>query len=277
MDRVDPRHVLGRLGRFDVEVDRDRLATTVASVLAVEKGWQVMLDTSTRSVEVRAKLLIDGSGRAATLGKQLGARRQRHDPLVCLWLYGRDHSGVVDSRSHIEAVEHGWWYSASLPSKRRALAFHTDADLPVARLLRSPGALLTAAMATTEIAAQLTAAGFVIDADIHTTAAHSAALQPAVGSRWCAIGDAALSFDPLASQGLFIAMYTGLAAALACDQRLAGNAAAFDDYGHDLRRIEAAYLQRLDFWYGQEKRWPDAAFWKRRQAHSGVGQPMSIS
>ena len=119
-------------------------------------------------------------------------------------------------------------------------------------------------MATTEISAQLEAAGFVADAEVATTAAHSATLHPAAGDRWCAIGDAALSFDPLSSQGLFNSIYTGLAAALACHQRLSGEVAAFDEYGDDLRRIEAAYLRHLDFWYGQEKRWPDAAFWQRR-------------
>lgn len=239
-------------------------STTLDSVKAIKGGWQVTLDTATGSTEVQAKLLIDASGRAATLGKMLGARRQHHDPLVCLWLYGRDEQSAVDSRSQIEAVEQGWWYTASLPGQRRALAFHTDSDLPIARVLRSRTALLQAAKATMEISAQLDAAGFVVDADIVTTAAHSATLQPASGERWCAAGDAAISFDPLSSQGLFNAMYTGLAAALACDRRLSGDAVAFDDYSRDLRRIEAAYRRHLDFWYGQEKRWPDSPFWQRR-------------
>ena len=117
-----------------------------------------------------------------------------------------------------------------------------------------------------EISPQLDAAGFVADAEIATTAAHSATLQPVSGDRWCAAGDAAISFDPLSSQGLFNAMYTGLAAALACDRRLSGEVVAFDDYGNDLRRVETAYRRHLDFWYGQEKRWPDSPFWQRRQA-----------
>ena len=240
-------------------------STTLESVTEVNDGWRVTLDSATGYLDVRAKVVIDATGRAATLGKQLGARRQRHDSLVCLWLYGRDQQTTVDSRSQIEAVEHGWWYTASLPGQRRVLAFHTDTDLPVARALRSSSALLEAAKTTIAISAQLDAAGFVADAEITTTAAHSATLQPASGDRWCAVGDAALSFDPLSSQGLFNAMYTGLAAALACDRRLSSEDAAFADYGNDLRHIETAYRQHLNFWYGQEKRWPDAAFWQARQ------------
>ena len=240
-------------------------STTLASVTAIKEGWQVTLDAATGCVELRAKVLIDASGRAATLGRLLGAHRQHRDQLVCLWLCGHDRQNVVDARSQIEAVEHGWWYSAPLPGQRRVLAFHTDSDLSIARALRSPDALLQAAMATTAISAQLDVAGFIADAEVMTTAAHSATLHPAVGGRWCAAGDAAISFDPLSSQGLFNAIYTGLAAALACDQRLSGDVVAFDGYGNDLRRIEAAYRHHLDFWYGQEKRWPDSAFWQRRQ------------
>ena len=249
-----------------------RASTTLDSVTAIKDGWQVTLDAASVCVHVQAKVLIDASGRAATVGKQLGAHRRHHDPLACLWLSGLDQKGVVDSRSQIEAVEHGWWYTASLPGHRRVLAFHTDSDLPIARTLRSRATLLEAARATMEISTQLYAAGFVADAEMATTAAHSATLQPVAGDGWCAAGDAAISFDPLSSQGLFNAMYTGLAAALACDRRLSGDVAAFDDYSNDLRGIETAYFRHLDFWYGQEKRWPDSAFWRRRQAP--VTEPM---
>ena len=240
-------------------------STTLDSVTTIKNGWQVTLDTENGDIEVQAKVLIDASGRAAAVDKQLGTRRRHHDPLVYLWLYGHDQHGAVDSRSQIEAVEHGWWYTASLPGQRRVLAFHTDSDLPVARALRRSAALLDAAQGTLEISAQLDAAGFVADAEIVTTAAHSATLQPVAGGRWCAAGDAAISFDPLSSQGLFNAIYTGLAAALACDRRLRGEIIAFDDYSNDVRRVEQAYRRHLDFWYGQETRWPDSPFWQRRQ------------
>lgn len=117
------------------------------SVTAIRNGWQLTLETANGGTEVQAEVLIDASGRAATIGKQLGARRRHHDPLVCLWLYGHDQHSAVDSRSQIEAVEHGGWYTASLPGQRRVLAFHTDSDLPnpaIARALRSPAALLEA-------------------------------------------------------------------------------------------------------------------------------------
>jgi flavin-dependent dehydrogenase len=245
-------------------------STTLASAAQIGDGWLVALASDAGHTEVHAKTLIDASGRAATLSRQLGADRERHDALVCLWLQGHDTNATVDSRSQVEAVEQGWWYSASLPGQRRVLAFHTDADLPIARLLRSPDARREALAATREISAQLAAAGFVADSEVMTTAAHSATLKPAAGDNWCAAGDAAMSFDPLSSQGLFNAMYTGLAAAFACDRTLSGEAGAFAEYCDDLSRVRAAYRRQLDYWYAQEKRWPDAPFWQRRQARSAV-------
>ena len=56
------------------------------SVTAIRNGWQLTLETANGGTEVQAEVLIDASGRAATIGKQLGARRRHHDPLVCLWL-----------------------------------------------------------------------------------------------------------------------------------------------------------------------------------------------
>src|SRR5205085_2696766 len=50
-------------------------------------------------------------------------------------------------------------------------------------------------------------------ADLHTLDAASHRLEPAGGDGWLAIGDAALSVDPLSSQGLCSAMATGMRAA----------------------------------------------------------------
>jgi flavin-dependent dehydrogenase len=95
-------------------------------------------------------------------------------------------------------------------------------------------------------------------------AAHSSALIPAVGDGWLAAGDAALSIDPLSSQGLFHALYTELAAAEEADQILSGDDAAYGDYAATLARIDEAYQQNLEAWYQLERRWPDQEFWRRR-------------
>ncbi|WP_035060982.1 tryptophan 7-halogenase [Andreprevotia chitinilytica] len=240
-------------------------STTLTAVMAVEEGWLVTLETLAGPCQLRAKVLIDAGGRNAMLARKLGARRVRQDKLICGWLYGCDYGKAGDGLSHIEAVEHGWWYSAPLPDQRRVLAFHTDADLPIAKALRNADWLTSTARQLPGLGALLESAGFVADTDVKLTAAHSAISTPPAGPGWFAVGDAAISFDPLSSQGLFNALYTGLAAAEACDRGLRGDATASDGYCHELESIATAYRQHLGFWYGEEKRWRDAVFWQRRQ------------
>jgi flavin-dependent dehydrogenase len=108
--------------------------------------------------------------------------------------------------------------------------------------------------------------GFVADAESGFTAAHSALLEPCVGPAWIAAGDAALSFDPLSSQGLLNALFTGLASAETADRHLNGFRDAFDEYMQTIDGICKAYLSHLKSWYQTETRWPNSAFWRRRNA-----------
>ncbi|MBK0417218.1 NAD(P)/FAD-dependent oxidoreductase [Chromobacterium haemolyticum] len=238
--------------------------TTCSATQATEGGWRVMLQGMAGTYPVHAKVLIDAGGRNARLTKTLGARRIHQDKLICGWLYGQDHHPQGGGLSHIESSEHGWWYSAQLPGHRRVLAFHTDSDLPAARALRDGSWLAQAALALPGLGPRLHASGFIAESTMRVTAAHSAASSSVAGPGWFAVGDAALSFDPLSSQGLFNALYTGLAAAEACDRTIRGQDAAWKPYGEELGRIAHAYRHHLKFWYGQELRWADAPFWKRR-------------
>lgn len=239
---------------------------SVEGVTAREGGWQVQLRTPQGKVLVHASIVIDASGRGALIARKLGARRQRLDRLVCTWLYGHDLLGAAPGFSDIEACEHGWWYSAALPAQRRVLAFHTDADLAPLPGQRNADTLLAAARALPGIGALLASGGFAADTPARSTVAHSARLAPTAGASWFAAGDAAISFDPLSSQGIFNALYTGLAAAEAADRALAGDTTAQHGYCQELDNISAAYQRHLAYCYQQEQRWPQAAFWQRRHA-----------
>ena len=65
--------------------------------------------------------------------------------------------------------------------------------------------------------------------------AGSARLDRFVGDGWVAAGDAALSFDPLSSQGMLTALYTGMKAGQALSAHLAGDGGALEAYA-DARR-----------------------------------------
>lgn len=239
-------------------------SAVVVGVTADDRGWRVQLRTAKGACIARARIIIDASGRSAFLARRLGARRRRQDRLVCAWMYGRDQA-AEKGYSQIEACEHGWWYSAPLPGQRRVLAFHTDVGLTAAAVLRDAAWLMASARRLPGIGGLLSQWAFTEDTEAKVTAAHSAALDIAAGPGWFSAGDAAISFDPLSSQGIFNALYTGLASAEAADRALAGEATAHQGYNIELDAIGAAYRRHLAFWYGQEKRWPQAPFWSRRQ------------
>jgi flavin-dependent dehydrogenase len=155
-----------------------------------------------------------------------------------------------------------------MPLGRRVLAYHTDADLPAARVARDRDALLAHARSARELATLLDSAGFVADETAGFTAAHSTVLEPCAGDGYLAAGDAALAFDPLSSQGLLNALFTGLAAAESSDAHLRGDVDAFGRYRDTVGGIASAYRRHLSLWYAMERRWPEALFWKRR--HGGM-------
>lgn len=227
-------------------------------------GWRVTVG----QMEMHASMVIDAAGRGAPIARRLGAQTQIDDRLICGWQYGRDKQPGGRGLTFIEAAEDGWWYTAPMPDDRRVVAFHSDADLPAARIAHDRASLLAHITSARELESVLASSGFVADAESGFTAAHSATLNPCAGEGFLAAGDAALAFDPLSSQGLLNALYTGLAAAETADSHLRGDVSALPRYRDTIAVIADTYRQHLAQWYGMEQRWPESEFWKRRHAKS---------
>ncbi len=247
-------------------LDRARFDASLAQ-LVVDRGGTLLTNT-TWPIDVDARFVIDASGRHAVYARTQGARAMIDDHLtglVAIFEEGggtppdqpagrrrsetlRNAGGVSppeQTATLVEAVEDGWWYSARLPDKRTVVAFMTDSDVmrvardrwqeripPHSRLVHGP----------------------VI------CPAHSQILDPPIGEGWIACGEAAASFDPLSSMGIGYAIASGIQAA-----RIAANPEAGSLYAADVRRHYDAYLERRRMYYAMEQRWPESAFWARRQ------------
>jgi flavin-dependent dehydrogenase len=235
----------------------------VTDLVEAQNGWRLTLSRHGRPLIVTTRFVVDAGGRAAPLVKLLGVRRQARDRLVCSWCHG---TARGDGGTKFTIAENsGWWYTAPLPGGRRVLAFHTDADLPVAKGLVGSAALLNRARGQADLADLLADVDFWPEGAAGYCAAHSGWAEAASGPGWLAVGDAALACDPLSSQGLLNALYSGLMAASALRRALAGDTDALKDYQRIIAQVVDAYRAHLAAWYSLESRWPDLPFWARRR------------
>jgi flavin-dependent dehydrogenase len=259
--QVDRQRLERRLREAAIARGADvRAPARVRRLDRLSGGWRITYESGGVVRSEDARVVIDASGRAGGRTKAFGARRCSGDRLVCAWLRAavRAPAGVVQ----IEASADGWWYAAPTPSGA-VLAFHTDADLPAARRRRDAAALIAAARRLDMLADLAADAGWA-RAESGIAPAHSAWLSPCAGDGWFAAGDAALAFDPLASQGLFNAVYFGLAAAESADRWLAGDAGATAQYRAEMDAVRAANDANRRAFYALETRWPASPFWRRR-------------
>jgi flavin-dependent dehydrogenase len=218
---------------------------------------------------LRARYLVDATGRAAVLARRQGAKRLNTDRLVGL-------SGVLAARAQregadacdpctlVEACADGWWYSALLPGRRLIAVYLTDADLLRRHHTTWQAFWHALLQRTTHTQSRLDA--FELEASPRVVAAASSRLDRVNGHGWVAVGDAAMAFDPLSSKGLTHALASGIRAGEALDGALAGEAAVLDAYGTRAKETFREYARLRAIYYGREQRWPQSAFWRRRQA-----------
>jgi flavin-dependent dehydrogenase len=244
----------------------------VANLIPMADRWRLMLVRHGRPLTVVTRFVVDAGGRTAPLARALGHRRRINDRLVCRWLHGT--AATEAGTTVIVAEPEGWWYSAPLPNGRRILAFHTDADLDAAKRTTAVIPLLARARGQADLAALLTATDFEAVAEVEQCAAHTNWIDAVGGAGWLAVGDAALCCDPLSSQGLFNALYSGLMAAAAVSEALAGNDGAIAEYQRTIARVADSYRTHLAAWYKLETRWPHQPFWARR-IRGAEAQPRS--
>ena len=99
--------------------------------------------------------------------------------------------------------------------------------------------------------------------------ARSQYLDHAHGEGWLAIGDAALAFDPLASQGIAKALDHGTRAASHLVRHLAGDRTALAGFSLSLKADYASYAMTRASYYRRETRW-QSRFWHRRHHASAA-------
>lgn len=237
------------------------------AVAAADGGYEVSLrDDAQRERVVSARIVVDASGMSGAFAQSIGARRLYDDRLISVaGIFDLKADAPIDQRTLLEAVPYGWWYCARLNAHQAIVSVTTDSATARLRALASVGAWFVHLAQTLHIGARLHGSSLTTDG-LRPWAAPSYRLEPSAGSDWLAVGDSALSYDPIAAQGIHKALEMGIAAAQAIAHRLNGESADFSEYQRSILARHAAYIDLRKFLYAREQRWSEEPFWKARLA-----------
>ncbi|CAL2101183.1 Flavin-dependent dehydrogenase [Tenacibaculum sp. 190130A14a] len=239
-----------------------------------ENSWEVTIKSDDKTTQhtqtVSAKFVIDATGRNSHFARSLGIKRVHFDKLISCWISLPNNE--VNNMSTIVSEKLGWWYSAVTPHKKRIVSFQTDPDLVNRTTFKNKENFLQL-IKTNSIIKQLIPSVPLESINFHgTVSANSTRLQTVAGKQWIALGDAAISFDPLSSQGMFNAMACAMQVKILLDKfdfikqkSPELNDAFTREYKQQISSIWKHYLKHKNIFYNVEKRWKDAPFWTRRQ------------
>ena len=244
-----------------------------------EDGWWLQSHADQRQEglvprTLRARVLIDATGRRAQIARSLGARRILFDHLVGVAVNWAGIDAAQQNHLLVEAVREGWWYSAPLPADTTACAhavivmLMTDADL-CRRLglsnLQQWQDVLSSSHATR---ARLERARPGSAPRVYSARSHRVRRDVASDPRpWLAVGDASLSLDPISGNGVIHALRTARSAADVVSEILdkpqARNSVLAE---YEAARDEECtkYLLERAVYYAAEDRF-DSPFWRRRR------------
>jgi 2-polyprenyl-6-methoxyphenol hydroxylase-like FAD-dependent oxidoreductase len=264
-------------------VDRQRFDAMLAAAAAA-RGVTTLLDmrllTCSRSATgnwqlealhrgerfcLRSRFLIDATGRSSWLARRLGAQRLYFDRLIGV-VGDFDLAETEPSALVLEATESGWWYSVALRNNRLVAVFMTDP------ILRPRSAAGLSAFWDNELArTSLTRRRICRSRQrrrFYIATADSYVMNRVAGENWLAVGDAAMAWDPLASQGIKNALRSGVLAAQSIDRARAGQTIAFASYEATVALNFRYFQQGHAYYYSQVRRWPDSVFWRTRRSRS---------
>lgn len=247
--------------------DRALLDAVVAAGVTVERArvtgiehcrahWSVKAGAGSH----RARWVVDASGRGGAVVGRLNVRRRSFDEQVAVVAVVPQPSGALAVTS-VEAVEYGWWYATPLPRRRMVVGLLTDRDLLPAPVQRVDwwNAGLTATTLIRDVAGR---PDRVVRPRVYP--AETSVRDRLHQGGWACAGDAAVSWDPLSSQGLVTGILMGsrLGAALAeADPK----GPALEAWEHDYRMLLEEHLGLRRHYWALETRWPRARYWSRRR------------
>ncbi|NOQ65577.1 MAG: hypothetical protein GQ582_13785 [Methyloprofundus sp.] len=189
----------------------------IQDIVFVDGVWE--LNTNNKSIQ--APFVIDASGRASVLSRNLGAKKLIGASMVAGGV-SIPRSSDIEMRSgrlSIKTSSSGWGYSLMNGLGELNLVAVSTSK----RLTKKDYFNETLLSLFPEYEDTLLSRLKHDQSSLKRVDASSSILDSVVGDAWLAIGDAATAFDPITSQGLVNALSSAMMGAHACREFLAGN------------------------------------------------------
>jgi flavin-dependent dehydrogenase len=239
------------------------IGAAVRGIHRLDHGFSIDTGRESRTAR-RARFLVDASGRAGLFERTL---RKKEKSFRTLALTSHFQTEEKSPPTLIEAFEDGWVWSAPLRNGLRDVTVMLDA--PAARGHRRALQALFARSIESAPHARRLVEGAPPHGPLRGIDSTPYRSETVCGPDYLLAGDAASFLDPLSGHGVHKAMDGALAAAAVVRTILerperAQDALAF--YSDRERRIAEITSERLRTLYGQESRFSDRAFWRKRSS-----------
>jgi flavin-dependent dehydrogenase len=231
--------------------------TAVERITFSDEDVDLSIKQGGLSRNVRARYVIDASGRNSVLGSKFGIKKM-YEHLQKLSIFAH-YAGVA----HPEGIDgtltglvrgiDRWFWIIPLTSKRTSIGVVLDSETFKCSK-QTPEDFLEHALAEQPvIAKRMTKAERV--SEVHIAADFSYRSTKLFGDRWLLAGDAAGFIDPIFSSGVFLAVFSGELCADLLNEVLDYPRRArklFPRYERKVNRAMDVYLRFVDAWYTKE-------------------------
>lgn len=236
--------------------------TTIKEAQYDGQQWRVQFKTRANTpLNHSFSFIIDASGRNSWFARRQGVERWIENRQLALVAFLKLPQNLVDTLSWIETTADGWWYSAGLPDRKMVAAFFCKPNKTTRNEWQNKlgwQQLLSHAPHTSR---RIEATDFEL---IHTpkfVSAESGILEKIQGQSWLAVGDAAMTYDPIAAHGIMMAMVSARDAATALIQYLQGHQSALEKYQQRLQHAFLHYVKERKRLYQTERRFRTSVYW----------------
>ena len=212
------------------------------------------VNTAARSQKIRARYLLDCSGRGSVVGNYFKLKRnyqnlKKFSVFAHYENVARD-TGVTGTFIRLIRGRDRWFWMIPLTATKMSIGIVMDIVDFKAMQKGPEEALEDALREQPQIWSRMTHATRVTE--VHSASDYSYRNTSLFGDRWLLAGDAAGFIDPIFSTGVFLGIRSGEQAANALDEALRNprcRLAVFKRYERSVNRVMDLYLRFVSNWY----------------------------